>query len=148
MVRCKLTIRIRCFCISNLVTTIFVEFRLTMILLFYSCLFNSSFNQLTKNYDDYYPVDLKNEIDHFNNKVYPAVNNGVYRTGFAQTQKAYDEAVRFLFDTLDELDEVLSKNKYLTGDKITGDCLPYLSEKTTPTTYVLSCFNVCLLYSS
>jgi glutathionyl-hydroquinone reductase len=82
-------------------------------------MFNSSFNQLTKNYDDYYPVDLKNEIDHFNNKVYPAVNNGVYRTGFAQTQKAYDEAVKFLFDTLDELDEVLSKNKYLTGDKIT-----------------------------
>ena len=54
-----------------------------------------------------------------NDKVYPAVNNGVYRTGFAKTQKAYNESVEYLFSTLDELDELLSNKKYLTGDKIT-----------------------------
>jgi putative glutathione S-transferase len=82
-------------------------------------MFNSSFNELTKNSDDYYPSDLKNEIDQLNDKVYPAVNNGVYRTGFAKTQKAYNESVEYLFSTLDELDELLSNKKYLTGDKIT-----------------------------
>ena len=82
-------------------------------------MFNSSFNELTKNSDDYYPSDLKDEIDQLNDKVYPAVNNGVYRTGFAKTQKAYNESVEYLFSTLDELDELLSNKKYLTGDKIT-----------------------------
>ena len=47
------------------------------------------------------------------------MNNGVYRTGFAKTQKAYDEAVSALFETLDELDEILAQNKYLTGNEIT-----------------------------
>ncbi|MDB9762730.1 glutathione S-transferase family protein [Alphaproteobacteria bacterium] len=82
-------------------------------------MFNSSFNELAKNSDDYYPSDLKNEIDQLNDKVYPAVNNGVYRTGFAKTQKAYNESVEYLFSTLDALDELLSNKKYLTGDKIT-----------------------------
>jgi glutathionyl-hydroquinone reductase len=82
-------------------------------------IFNSSFNELTGNNDDYYPEDRRQIIDQLNDKIYSAVNNGVYRTGFAKTQKAYDEAVSALFETLDELDEILAQNKYLTGNEIT-----------------------------
>ena len=80
---------------------------------------NSAFDGLTGNTDDYYPADLRNEIDLVNERVYETVNNGVYRSGFAQTQDAYEEAVTELFDTLDWLEERLSQQRYLAGDRIT-----------------------------
>ena len=79
-------------------------------------IFNSEFNELTGNQDDFYPKSKKAEIDRFNDLIYDNINNGVYKTGFATTQESYDIAVSKLFDTLDELDAVLANSKFLTGD--------------------------------
>ncbi|MDY6939089.1 MAG: glutathione S-transferase family protein [Cyanobacteriota bacterium] len=68
---------------------------------------------------DLYPPQLREEIDRWNEKIYPAVNNGVYRCGFAQTQEAYDRACDELFATLDEIDATLGKTRYLCGDRVT-----------------------------
>lgn len=68
---------------------------------------------------DLYPQALRAEIDALNDRVYAAVNNGVYRCGFATSQGAYDEAVTALFAVLDELDERLAGRRYLFGDRIT-----------------------------
>ena len=81
-------------------------------------MFNSSFNELTSNHDDYYPKELQEDIDSLNEKIYHTVNNGVYKSGFAKTQESYDEAVFSLFKTLDELEMILSNSRYLIGDKI------------------------------
>ncbi len=82
-------------------------------------MFNSAFNHLTENYEDYYPVALQAEIDQLNERIYHAVNNGVYRAGFSTTQAAYEKAFVELFDTLDWLEQRLSKQRYLTGNTIT-----------------------------
>lgn len=82
-------------------------------------MFNSAFNHLTGNIDDYYPEALREQIDSLNERIYHTVNNGVYRTGFATTQQAYEEAVLTLFDSLDWLEGILANNRYLTGDQIT-----------------------------
>ena len=82
-------------------------------------MFNSAFNHLTNNHVDYYPKSQRSAIDEINNTVYEGVNNGVYRTGFATTQKAYETAFNALFDTLDVLDKRLSQQRYLVGDSIT-----------------------------
>lgn len=82
-------------------------------------MFNSSFNDITGNEDDYYPEDLRSRINEINDRVYNTVNNGVYKCGFATTQEAYDAAVGPLFDTLDWLEEILSNNRYVAGDRIT-----------------------------
>ena len=66
-----------------------------------------------------YPPELKEKIDCWNEKIYHAVNNGVYRCGFAQTQFAYDRASQELFATLDRIEEVLAANRYLCGDRPT-----------------------------
>lgn len=68
---------------------------------------------------DYYPAELRDEIDALNDWIYPTVNNGVYRSGFATSQEAYDEAVVELFASLDRLDGILAERRYLTGDRIT-----------------------------
>ncbi len=68
---------------------------------------------------DLYPAELRDEIDAINATVYENVNNGVYRSGFASTQEAYEEAVFPLFDTLDELDSRLETRRYLVGDRQT-----------------------------
>lgn len=68
---------------------------------------------------DLYPEALRGEIDAINEQVYENVNNGVYRSGFASSQEAYEEAVLPLFDTLDELDERLGGHRYLVGDRPT-----------------------------
>lgn len=80
---------------------------------------NSEFDGLTGNNDDYYPEALRPEIDEVNDRVYNTLNNGVYRSGFAQSQEAYEEAVTALFDTMDWLEERLSTRRYLCGDRIT-----------------------------
>lgn len=82
-------------------------------------MFNSAFNDLTGNRDDYYPAALSEEIDEMNAFVYEYINNGVYRCGFATTQVAYDEAFVSLFAALDRLEERLSGQRYLLGSQIT-----------------------------
>lgn len=82
-------------------------------------IFNSAFNDLTGNRDDYYPEALRQDINSINARIYETVNNGVYRAGFATTQKAYDSAYHALFETLDWLEDRLSKQRYLVGDCIT-----------------------------
>lgn len=79
-------------------------------------IFNSAFNELNGNHDDFYPQSKRAEIDRFNELIYDNINNGVYKTGFATTQESYDIAVSKLFGTLDEIDQVLANSKYLTGD--------------------------------
>lgn len=81
---------------------------------------NSAFNEFAKYPElDLYPEALKPEIDTWNEKIYHAVNNGVYRCGFAQTQEAYELACRELFAMLDTIDETLSTRRYLCGDALT-----------------------------
>lgn len=80
---------------------------------------NSSFNHLTDSDIDLYPEHLRNEIDAINDQIYHRVNNGVYRSGFANTQRAYEEACRELFDTLDELEKRLATSQFLVGDVFT-----------------------------
>jgi putative glutathione S-transferase len=80
---------------------------------------NSAFNELTGNKADYYPSALKNEIDKINDFIYPNINNGVYKTGFATTQNAYEDALQSLFSALDLLEESLTSQRYLVGDTLT-----------------------------
>lgn len=80
---------------------------------------NSSFSAYTGVRTDYYPEDLRGEIDEVNSEVYENVNNGVYRCGFATAQEAYEEAFEALFETLDKLEARPGKQRYLVGDQIT-----------------------------
>ncbi|AYE87451.1 glutathione S-transferase family protein [Sulfitobacter sp. D7] len=82
-------------------------------------MFNSAFDELTGNSDDYHPAALHDRIKEVNARVYDTLNNGVYKSGFATTQEAYDAAVHPLFDTLDWIEDILSQNRYLAGDKMT-----------------------------
>ncbi|HVJ65800.1 MAG TPA: glutathione S-transferase family protein [Bdellovibrionota bacterium] len=82
-------------------------------------IFNSAFDELTGNRDDYYPVELRQEIDKVNAFVYENINNGVYKAGFAQTQAAYDKNVKGLFDALDKIEERLKGKSYLVGERLT-----------------------------
>ncbi|AGI24593.1 glutathione S-transferase domain-containing protein [Pseudomonas sp. ATCC 13867] len=82
-------------------------------------MFNSAFDGITGNRLDLYPEPLRTQIDELNERIYPAVNNGVYRAGFATTQDAYEEAFKTLFGELDRLDERLGKQRYLTGEYLT-----------------------------
>lgn len=80
---------------------------------------NSAFDGLGAEDADFYPEDLRADIDEINAEVYPNVNNGVYKAGFATSQEAYEEAVLALFKTLDALEERLSRQRYLAGDRLT-----------------------------
>lgn len=80
---------------------------------------NSAFDAIGARPGDYYPVELREEIDAVNARVYDTVNNGVYKAGFATTQDAYEEAVWPLFETLDWLDNRLSTQRYLVGNRLT-----------------------------
>jgi putative glutathione S-transferase len=82
-------------------------------------MFNSAFDAVGATGPDFYPAALGEEIDRMNDHVYDRINNGVYKAGFATTQKAYDEAVQGLFEALDGLEAKLSRQRYLTGDRIT-----------------------------
>jgi putative glutathione S-transferase len=82
-------------------------------------MFNSAFDNLTGNVDDYYPKNLQSQIDAINEVIYANVNNGVYRTGFAASQGAYEEAFEKLFNTLDELEKILGGQRYLVGARLT-----------------------------
>lgn len=80
---------------------------------------NSAFQNLGAAEVDYYPDALQNDIDAINDRIYKTLNNGVYKCGFATSQKAYDKAVGPLFETLDWLESHLEANRYLCGDRIT-----------------------------
>lgn len=82
-------------------------------------MFNAAFDEVGAVQGDYYPEHLRSEIDALNDRIYTTVNNGVYRCGFATTQAAYEEAITPLFDTLDWLEDILSRKRYLTGGQIT-----------------------------
>lgn len=81
---------------------------------------NAEFNQFAKHPElNLYPENLRERIDRWNDKTYSAVNNGVYRCGFAQTQTAYNAACEELFNTLDEIEATLQTNRYLCGERLT-----------------------------
>ena len=80
---------------------------------------NSEFDQWGDGALDFRPEALRDEIERINDMVYGGLNNGVYRSGFARTQDAYDQAVTRVFDTLDTMEEMLSHQRYLTGERIT-----------------------------
>ena len=80
---------------------------------------NSAFDGITGNTADFWPEALRGEIEEVNARIYGTLNNGVYKSGFATTQKAYEAAVHPLFDTLDWLEDRLSTRRYLMGDRVT-----------------------------
>ena len=80
---------------------------------------NSEFDEFGNPTLDLYPEALRGAIDETNAVVYDAINNGVYRCGFAQTQSAYEESFRKLFAALDNLEERLGRQRYLVGDRFT-----------------------------
>ncbi|MEM8980413.1 MAG: glutathione S-transferase family protein [Pseudomonadota bacterium] len=82
-------------------------------------MFNSEFDSLTGNTHDFWPVALRDEIENVNARIYDTLNNGVYKSGFATTQEAYEDAVHPLFDTLDWLEDRLSSRETLVGDVLT-----------------------------
>jgi len=82
-------------------------------------IFNSAFNELTGNTLDLYPEPLRPTIEALNERIYPAVNNGVYRAGFATTQDAYEAAFDEVFNELDHLEDLLGRNRYLAGEYLT-----------------------------
>jgi putative glutathione S-transferase len=82
-------------------------------------MFNGAFDDLTGNDLDFYPAPLRGEIDALNERIYPAVNNGVYRAGFATSQQAYEQAFDEVFAELDRLELLLGANRYLAGEYLT-----------------------------
>ncbi|MGH1369655.1 MAG: glutathione S-transferase family protein [Maritimibacter sp.] len=80
---------------------------------------NSAFDGITGNTNDYWPQAQRDAIEDINARVYDTINNGVYKAGFATTQKAYDEAIKPLFESLDWLEDHLGQNRYLMGDNVT-----------------------------
>lgn len=80
---------------------------------------NDGFNELADNKTDYYPAELRADIDEINAFVYPNINNGVYRCGFANKQAAYDRAFEQLFSALDQLETRLGQQRYLVGNTLT-----------------------------
>lgn len=82
-------------------------------------MFNSAFDGLTGNTQDYWPEELREPIEAINARVYDTLNNGVYKAGFATSQEAYDAAIHPLFETLDWLEDILNEHRYLLGDQLT-----------------------------
>lgn len=82
-------------------------------------MFNSAFDHLTGDTQDFWPKELRAEIENVNQWVYSNVNNGVYKSGFATTQGAYEKAVVPLFQTLDKIEDLLATQRYLLGNQVT-----------------------------
>lgn len=85
-------------------------------------MFNTAFNDFippAKASLDYYPANLQAEIDDLNEWIYPNINNGVYRAGFASTQEAYEEAVQNIFEALDKVEKLITGKDYLVGNQLT-----------------------------
>jgi glutathionyl-hydroquinone reductase len=82
-------------------------------------MFNSAFDDITGNRVDLFPGELSDEIDDINDYVYENINNGVYRSGFATRQRAYERAYQALFEALDAIEDRLSRQRYLVGNRMT-----------------------------
>jgi len=82
-------------------------------------MFNSAFEGLGSSDYDYVPDEFSDAIDEVNEEIYDAVNNGVYKTGFASEQEVYEEEVTKVFDELDKIDDHLETNEFLVGDQVT-----------------------------
>jgi len=83
-------------------------------------MFNSEFNDLSKYPTlNLAPASLLTQMKEYDEWIYPGINNGVYKCGFAQSQAAYEDAFRELFNALDRLEEILSKRRYLCGNTLT-----------------------------
>ncbi|MER1968910.1 glutathione S-transferase family protein [Castellaniella sp. GW247-6E4] len=80
---------------------------------------NSAFDGIGAREGDYAPADLLPRIDAVNAEIYDAVNNGVYKVGFATTQEVYKQEVGKLFASLDQLENTLGLQLYLLGDRLT-----------------------------
>ena len=81
---------------------------------------NSEFNDFSPRPElDLYPEHMRKEIDAVNDWVYPSINNGVYRCGFATSQAAYDSAIDELTEAFDKVESILEKQRYMVGDLIT-----------------------------
>jgi putative glutathione S-transferase len=82
-------------------------------------MFNTAFGAHTSVSYDFYPEEVRGEIDRINEVVYRDFNNGVYRAGFARSQEAYEEAAKKVFQCLDMMENLLAERRYLAGDRIT-----------------------------
>ena len=82
-------------------------------------MFNSAFDGITGNRDDYCPAALQDQINIINDEIYSCINNGVYKAGFATTSSAYEDAVTKLFASLDRMEAHLARHRYLVGDQLT-----------------------------
>ena len=82
-------------------------------------MFNSAFNEITGNHDDYWPAALRRDIENVNQDIYDNINNGVYKAGFATSPAAYEDAVAALFAALDRMEARLHRQRYLLGAQIT-----------------------------
>lgn len=82
-------------------------------------MFNSAFNHLTGNNVDLRPAQQEEELDRLNDWIYNEINNGVYKTGFATSQQAYEEAYSNLFTALDQLEHRLTGQEFLLGEQLT-----------------------------
>lgn len=80
---------------------------------------NSEFNAFSSTDHDYYPKQWRQKIDEINQLVYENINNGVYKCGFAKSQKAYEEAFDALFNTLNQIENLLATQRYLLGEQLT-----------------------------
>ncbi|WP_224555244.1 glutathione S-transferase family protein [Pectobacterium versatile] len=80
---------------------------------------NSAFDGVGSTAGDYYPEALRAQIDELNGWIYDKVNNGVYKAGFATSQSAYDESATTVFAALSDLESILAKQRYLTGEQLT-----------------------------
>jgi glutathionyl-hydroquinone reductase len=80
---------------------------------------NGGFGDIADDRLDLYPAPLQTQIDALNERIYPALNNGVYRAGFASSQQAYEEAYADVFGCLDELEQRLDGRTFLFGDGVT-----------------------------
>ncbi|MFQ3789352.1 glutathione S-transferase family protein [Halomonas sp. A29] len=82
-------------------------------------IFNDAFDEVTGNWLDFYPADLRETIDAVNEDVYEHINNGVYKSGFATEQAVYEKHVTALFEALDRVEARLAENRYLAGEWLT-----------------------------
>lgn len=111
-------------------------------------MFNTAFNDIVpadKATLDLYPAEHRAEIDSVNDWVYPEINNGVYRAGFATQQEAYESAVKIVFAGLDKVEKILTGKDYLVGNVLTEADVRLWVTIVRPRFNIHSCIFVCLL---